>query len=182
MKRTVPIILAIVAAVAVTRVADRRWLRRNEPKAKVAEAAGVPNFTLKDLQGKDVSLEQFKGKVVLVNFWATWCSPCRIEIPWFIEFQQKYGGRGFAVLGIAMDDEGKEAVGPYVGNERFEVNGQPRAINYPILLGNDAMAQQFGGLIGIPTSVLISRDGKKVKTFIGLVNHKVLSEEIEAQL
>ena len=182
MKKTVLVTLAVVVAVIVTVMVDRQWLKSNKPKAKATGGAAVPNFTVKDLQGKDVSLGQFGGKVVLVNFWATWCSPCRIEIPWFIEFQQKYGGRGFTVLGVAMDDEGKEAVEPYVRDERFDVNGQPMAINYPILLGNDAVAQQFGGLIGIPTSVLISRDGKKVKTFIGLVNHELLVKEIEAHL
>jgi len=135
-----------------------------------------------DLDGKDVTLAQYKGKVVLVNFWATWCGPCRVEIPWLIEFQQKYGPRGFTVLGVAMDDDGKKAVEPWVKKERFEINGQPAAMNYPILLGNDALAEKFGGIIGLPTSMLISRDGKKVKTIVGLVNHADMVKAIESQL
>jgi len=180
MKKTLLVVLAVVALVALTTLADRAWLTGGKPGAKAAGAA--PNATMKDLQGTDVSLEQYKGKVVLVNFWATWCAPCRIEIPWMIEFQQKYGARGFTVLGVAMDEEGKSVVEPYVQNEWFEVNGQHAAINYPILLGNDAVAEQFGGLIGIPTSLLISRDGKIVKRFIGLVPHDNLLKEIEALL
>ena len=69
----------------------------------------------KDLDGKEVSLEDYKGKVVLVNFWATWCEPCRVEIPWLIEMQQKYGSKGFTVLGVAMDEEGKSVVSPVRG-------------------------------------------------------------------
>lgn len=80
---------------------------------------------MKDLEGRDVTLGQFRGKVVLVNFWATWCGPCRIEIPWLMEFQQKYSSRGFTVLGVAMDDESDSAVAPFVQRERFKVRGTP---------------------------------------------------------
>src|ERR1700740_770465 len=100
-----------------------------------------PDLTLKDLDGKNLSLVQLKGKVVLVNFWATWCEPCRVEIPWLIEMQQKYGAKGFTVLGIAMDDEGRSVVAPFVQKERFEVAGGDKAqMNYPIVIGNDAAA------------------------------------------
>lgn len=135
-----------------------------------------------DLEGQQLDLEAYPNQVVLVNFWATWCVPCRIEIPWFIEFQEKYGPRGFTVLGVAMDDEGEAIVRPYVENERFEVNGTPRAINYPILIGNAQVEQQFDGLIGLPTSVLINRKGERVKRFIGLVNHEILEQAIQESL
>jgi len=151
-------------------------------KAAMTSPSAAPEVTIKDLQGNDVSLAQYRGKVVLVNFWATWCGPCRIEIPWLIEFQQQYGPRGFTVLGVAMDDEGKKVVQPFVTKERFDLNGQPTAINYPILLGSDDVADKFGGIIGLPTSMLISRDGKKVKTIIGLVNHDEIVKAIEGQL
>lgn len=135
-----------------------------------------------DLEGRQIDLEQYKGRVVLVNFWATWCQPCRIEIPWFIEFQDKYEGRGFTVLGVAMDDEGAAVVLPYLENERFEVNGTPRAINYPILIGNAEVEKQFDGLIGFPTSVLLDRQGRRVKRFIGLVDHEILEQAIQELL
>ncbi len=183
MKKILLVAVILAALVLLTRWADRNFPAPNRPAAsEAASAAAAPEVTMKDLQGRDVSLADYKGKVVLVNFWATWCAPCRIEIPWFIEFQQKYGPRGFTVLGVAMDDEGKSVVEPWVQKERFDANGQQAAINYPILLGSDAVADKFGGLIGFPTSILFSRDGKQVKKIVGLVNHDQLVKAIEGQL
>jgi glutathione peroxidase-family protein len=99
-----------------------------------------------------------------------------------IELQEKYGPRGFTVLGISMDDEGRKSVGPFVEKERFDVNGQKEAMNYPILLGNDSIAEKFGGIMGLPTSMLYMRDGKKIKTIIGLVNRDDISKAIEGLL
>src|SRR5580698_4783843 len=113
-----------------------------------------PEVTFKDLQGKDVALASLKGKVVLVNFWATWCEPCQTEIPWMIEFQQKYGPRGFTIVGVAMDEEGKKVVAPFLQKHLFDVEGQKEAINYPILLGSDPIAEKFGGIFGLPTSMI----------------------------
>lgn len=159
---------AIVVVVLLAVLAGLAWVNR----------AG----RIQDLRGQPLDLEQYKGQVVLVNFWATWCQPCRIEIPWFIEFQERYGGQGFTVLGVALDDEGAAVVEPYVENERFAVNGVERAINYPILIGGPAVEKQFNGIWAMPTSVLIARDGTRVKRFIGLVNHDLLKEEIEKLL
>ncbi len=183
MKKTVLIVATVAVLVALTYWADRKWTAGERSTARAASSpTTAPEVTLKDLSGRDVSLRQYKGQVILVNFWATWCGPCRIEIPWLIEFQQKYGPRGFTVLGVAMDEEGKSVVEPWVRKERFDVAGKPTAINYPILIGNEAVADKFGGLIGFPTSMLISRDGKKVKTIIGLVNHDDIVKAIEGQL
>lgn len=128
------------------------------------------------------AMDTYKGKVVLVNFWATWCEPCRVEIPWLIEFQQKYSDRGFTILGVAMDEEGNNVVAPYVENERFTVQGKPQAMNYPIFLGNDEIAEKFGGIIGYPTSVLITRDGRQVKRITGLISHDEMAKTIEGLL
>jgi cytochrome c biogenesis protein CcmG/thiol:disulfide interchange protein DsbE len=117
-----------------------------------------------------------------VTFWATWCAPCKVEIPWMIEFQQKYSPRGFTILGVSMDEDGKKAIEPFLDKERFDVNGQKVAMNYPILLGNDAIADKFGGILGLPTSMLFTRDGKKVRTIVGLVNHDDISKAIESLL
>jgi thiol-disulfide isomerase/thioredoxin len=148
-------------------------------------AGAVPaefNKPLTALDGTQTSLAKYQGKVVLVNFWATWCDPCHVEIPWLIEFQRKYGSKGLVIVGVAMDEEGKSVVRPWVDKQRFDVNGTQEAMNYPIVLGNDALAEQFGGLIGMPTSMLYSRDGKKVKTMIGLVNQQDLTKMIESLL
>jgi len=185
MKRIVLVVTTVLALVGATYLADKAT--RVKPKGTVKAdgpvvATVAPDFTLKDLDGKDVSLGQYKGKVVLINFWATWCDPCRIEIPWLIEMQQKYGDKGFTVLGVAMDEEGKSEVAPFVAKERFNVNGQKLPMSYPVLLGNDAMADKFGGLLGYPTSILISRDGKQIKRITGLISYEEISKAVESQL
>jgi thiol-disulfide isomerase/thioredoxin len=160
-----------------TRIPPARAAKTNLDKPTVS-----PDFTLKDLEDYDASLSQFKGKVVLVNFWATWCGPCRIEIPWLVELQDEYSTRGFTVLGVAMDEGGKSAVTPFLQRERFKVGGTPQSINYPIVLGNDATADKFGGLAGFPTSVLISKHGRVVKRVDGLVSYDEIEKAIQAQL
>jgi thiol-disulfide isomerase/thioredoxin len=194
MKKTSLLVMSVAVLVAVTLVVQRtrrisaapRPATSNHASASAsgsaAAAEDAPSISVKDLNGADVSLAKYRGKVVLVNFWATWCEPCRVDIPWLIEFQNKYGARGFTVLGMAMDDGGKKDVDPFVRDERFDVDGQKLAMNYPILIGNDDVSDKFGGLLGLPTSVLISRDGKKIKTFIGLVDHEKFVNAIEAQL
>jgi cytochrome c-type biogenesis protein len=148
----------------------------------VRNLASAPDVTFEDLQGHGVSLASLRGKVVLVNFWATWCEPCRVEIPWMIDFQHKYGGRGFTMLGVAIDDDGKKVVDPFVQKTQFDVDGHSQTMDYPIVLGNDDVTAKFGGLIGVPTSVLISRDGKVIKRYIGLVNQQDLDKEIQSHL
>jgi thiol-disulfide isomerase/thioredoxin len=186
MKKGVLITLGVIALLAIMVWADRKFPATGRPLVHQLSGAGggtaIPAVALKDLNDRDVALDQYKGQVVLVNFWATWCEPCRVEIPWMIEFQQKYGPRGFTVLGVSMDDEGKKAVGPFVEKERFDVNGQNEAMNYPILLGGDSVADKFGGILGLPTSMLYTRDGKKIKTIIGLASHDDLSKAIEGLL
>src|ERR1700693_4876042 len=183
------VILAIVVALA---YATHRIDMATRVKAKspaggdlsVESAAGTPapDAIFKDLDGKDGPLSSFKGKVVLINFWATWCDPCYIEIPWLIEMQEKYGPKGFTVLGVSMDEEGKAAVAPFLAKERFNVNGQKLPMNYPIVLGNDDVATKFGGLLGYPTSFLISKDGKEIKKIQGLIPYEEITKAIESQL
>ena len=127
------------------------------------ERKPAPEFALKDSMGKTVKLSDYKGKVVLLNFWATWCKPCKIEIPWFIEFEQTYKDRGFAVLGVSMDEEGWEVVRPYL--ERTKVN-------YRVLVGSDTVAGQYGGVDSLPTSFLIDKEGRIASIHVGLVSKK----------
>jgi thiol-disulfide isomerase/thioredoxin len=185
MKKTLLIVATVLALIAATYLADKatRLPHKNAMKADhPGIGAPAPEVSLKDLAGKDVSLSQYKGNVVLVNFWATWCDPCREEIPWLIDMQQKYGPKGFTVLGVAMDEEGRSVVAPFVDKERFDVNGQKLPMNYPILLGDDAAADKFGGLLGYPTSILISRDAKQVQRITGIISYEEISKAIESQL
>ena len=187
MKKTVLVVIGILAVIVLAaHFADKATrLSLKAPAARAdnpSAGSPAPDITLKDLDGKDLRIAQLKGKVVLVNFWATWCDPCRVEIPWLIEMQQKYGAKGFTVLGVAMDDEGASVVTPFVHKEHFDVNGGKSLMNYPIVIGNDAVADKFGGLLGYPTSVLIGRDGKQIKRITGLISYEEISKTIESQL
>lgn len=186
MKKVLLIIGTVVVLIGATVYADR-VTRVTVPKGptntpKPDAGTPEPDVTFKDLDGKDVRLDAYKGKVVLLNFWATWCEPCQIEIPWLIEMQQKYSSKGFTILGVDVDDESNKDVSAYVSKEVFNVNGQKFPMNYPILRGNDAVADKFGGLLGYPTSFLISRDGKIVKKVQGLISYEEITSAIDSQL
>lgn len=123
----------------------------------------APEFALTDSNGKTVHLSDYRGKVVLLDFWATWCGPCKIEIPWFMEFEQQLKGRGFAVVGVSMDEDGWNVVKPYI---------QQLKVNYRILLGNDHVGELYGGVDSLPTTFLIDREGKIASVHIGLSSGK----------
>jgi len=133
----------------------------------------APDFALKDAQGRLVHLADFKGKVVLLDFWATWCGPCKIEIPWFMEFQRKYKDRGFEVLGVSMDDDGWKAITPFVNQKK---------INYRIVLGDDKTGDQYGGLEALPTTFVIDRNGRIASVHVGLAGKKDFADAIEKLL
>jgi peroxiredoxin len=133
----------------------------------------APDFTLKDADGRAVRLSDYRGKVVLLNFWATWCGPCKIEIPWFMEFEQEHKDRGFAVLGVSMDEDGWDAVRPFLAQLR---------VNYRTLLGTDLVAQQFGGVDALPTTFVIDREGRIAATHVGLVGRSEYERDIQALL
>src|ERR1700684_2234029 len=136
MKKGIFIAVGVVALLGVMIWADHKFPAAGAPSASAnATPTDAPTLTLKDLNDKDVTLQQYKGEVVLVNFWATWCEPCKVEIPWMIEFQQKYSPRGFTILGVAMDDEGKSVVDPFIRKTQFKVGGQSTTMDYPIVLG-----------------------------------------------
>jgi thiol-disulfide isomerase/thioredoxin len=187
MKKVSIIVLTVVVLIGVTIYADKATRVSGAGAGAVrmdSKASGKPEpeLKLKTVDGKDFSLADYTGKVVFVNFWATWCDPCRVEIPWLIAMQNKYGPKGFTVVGIAMDEEGKSAVAPFLDKERFDVNGQQLPMNYPIVLGTDEAADKFGGILGYPSSFLISRDGKIVTKFQGLKSEDELTKAIESQL
>jgi thiol-disulfide isomerase/thioredoxin len=132
------------------------------------------NFALKDMNGKEVKLSSFKGKVILLDFWATWCEPCKIEIPWFEEFQTKYAARGFQAVGISVDDTAAK-LKPYVAKYKM---------NYPALVGldRDDVQNAYGPLWGIPVTAIISRDGKICAKHAGISSKQNFEKEIEALL
>lgn len=133
----------------------------------------APDFTLRDAAGKPVKLSDFRGQVVLLNFWATWCAPCKVEIPWFVEFEQKYGQRGFAALGVSFDDDGWQSVTPYM---------QTKQMNYPVVLGNEEVERLYGGLGALPTTLILDKSGRIAVTHVGLCLRSDYESEIKALL
>jgi thiol-disulfide isomerase/thioredoxin len=182
-KKGILIAGSVVALLAVMIWADHKFPPPGAPKSNgPAAQKDAPTVVLKDLSDKDVTLAQYKGQVVLVNFWATWCDPCRAEIPLLIDLQKKYSSRGFTILGASMDEEGKKVVQPFLDKQRFDVNGQKEPMNYPILLANDTIAEKFGGVLGLPTSMLYTRDGKESRRIVGPVKADEISKAIEGLL
>jgi peroxiredoxin len=132
----------------------------------------APDFALDDASGKPVKLSDFRGQVVLLNFWATWCAPCRIEIPWFIEFQKAHQSRGFATLGISLDEDGWDAVRPYV--DRLK-------INYHVMAGTDGVAQLYSAA-SLPATFIIDKSGRIAATHLGLCSRNEYEADIQAAL
>ncbi len=132
------------------------------------------SFTLKDVNDSSVNLADFQGKVILLDFWATWCGPCKVEIPGFIDLQEKYGREGLQVIGVSVDDT-VDKLKPYVAEMKM---------NYPVLqgLGHDDLMDAYGPMLGIPVSVIISRDGKVCAKHTGLTAKETFESQIKALL
>jgi peroxiredoxin len=164
-------IVAVAATLGVIACSPSRpakQLVKQETNRKTA-----PDFALKDASGQLVHLADYKGKVVLLDFWATWCGPCVIEIPWFTEFQRKYKDRGFEVVGVSMDDDGWKSITPFAAKKKM---------NYRIVLGDDKTGDQYGGLEALPTTFVIDRNGRIASTHVGLASKKDLEDAIEKLL
>jgi thiol-disulfide isomerase/thioredoxin len=170
--------LASLALAWTTISAEMPWLIENAfapPAASCpVDAPAAKDFTLKDVNNKDVRLSSYKGKVVLLDFWATWCGPCKVEIPWFLEFQQKYGAKGFQVIGVSVDDTVAK-LKPYMSSMKM---------TYPVLLGlgHDDMIDAYGPMPALPTTIMISRDGKICGRHIGLTGKDVFEADIKSLL
>lgn len=130
----------------------------------------APSFTLKSVDGKTVSLSDYKGKAVLLNFWATWCGPCKLEMPWLIQMQKKYASQGFTVLGISEDDSSTKEVSDFIAK---------MGVDYPVLMYDDQMNRAYGGIDYLPTSYYIGRDGKVIIEAGGLISESEMEANIQ---
>jgi len=139
----------------------------------------LPHTVLPSLSGEWVDSSAYKGQVVLLTFWTTWCSGCVDEVPSFIHLQREFADKGFTVVAIAVGDNGEESVESFVSNHRFDVHGDSLPINYPVLLGSQESARKLGFEGGLPACILVNREGREVKIFRGLLSEAVFSRYIQ---
>ncbi len=176
MERNPYILVILGAVVAVMLWAGIHVARKNGTTAQVGgEVRGqvAPDFQLQTIDGKNMKLSDFRGKAILLNFWATWCGPCKIEMPWFVELQKQYGPEGLQIVGVAMDDSSTEDITKFV---------KEMGVNYPILLGKESVGQSYGGVGVLPTTFFIDRDGKFVAREFGLQSRSVFVDHIKQAL
>lgn len=151
-----------------------KYTRKGRKKSSAYKGLELaPDFSLLDLDGNTVTLSDFEGKVVILNFWATWCPPCKAEIPGFIELNNEYKNKGFEMIGISLDPDGAKAVGRFL--EKYK-------INYTLILGNMKVSSVYGGIDAIPTSFIINRDGYIYKKYVGYRSKDVFEKDIKTLL
>ncbi len=177
MKRNALVFVALFVAI-MAMLASGKYLERSRkhgPLKLVGDVQGMPapNFVLPTLDGSTLKLSDFRGKAVLLNFWATWCGPCKVEMPWFADLQKQYGKDGLVILGVAMDDSAPAKIAQFA-NEM--------GVNYPILLGSDKVSDDYGDVQYLPTSFYIARDGTIVDKMTGLLDRKDIEEAVKKTL
>lgn len=149
------------------------WTTRGPGGVPAPRARALaPDFTLPQPGGQPLTLSSYRGKVVLLDFWATWCYPCREEIPHFVKFQQKYGDRGLQVIGVSMDDSPEPVPAFY----------QQYHMNYPVVMGNAKIGESYGGLLGLPITFVLDREGRIAAKHIGATDAAVFEKEIQSLL
>ena len=177
MKRNIVIIAGLILVVTGMLVAGKYLVKppaAGSVTSSNPKGVPAPDFELNGLDGRKIKLSDYKGKAVVLNFWATWCAPCKIEIPWFVELQKQYGPQGLEIVGVAMDENPKaEKIGAFAKEE---------GINYTVLLGNDPVADLYGGAEVLPTTFYIGRDGKVVARAFGLISHSEIEKNIQSSL
>ena len=170
MKRLQQLATVIIISAAVFQIGCDKESAYIESAAALKTA---PDFDLKKLSGGRARLSDYRGKVVILDFWATWCPPCLKEIPDFVELQNKYGDKGLAILGLSLDQDPKRVLAPFV--KKYQMN-------YPVLLTDGKVERIYGGITGIPTTFVIDRKGEIYKRYVGFRSKNVFEEDIKALL
>jgi len=165
------VLVVVALVVALMLYVGFHMARRSAPR--IAKSTVAPDFSLESLDGKSMRLSDLRGKAVLLNFWATWCGPCKIEMPWFVVLQNKYGAQGLQIVGVAMDDASKEDIAKFA---------KDMGVNYPILIGKESIGDQYGGIPALPESFFIGRDGKMVDKIIGLKGKSEIEDAVKKAL
>ena len=152
-----------------------------EPLIAERQRKPAPNFILTDAKGDTINLSAYKGKVVLLDFWATWCGGCKTEIPWYMEFDAKYKDRGLAVIGVSMDEDGWKSVRPFMALEKDPETGGHTAMKYPVVIGSDSLAKRYH-LTSMPMTLLIDREGRIAVSHSGMVDKDDWESKIRSLL
>ncbi|HXP17557.1 MAG TPA: TlpA disulfide reductase family protein [Terriglobales bacterium] len=177
MRRDPVVIIVVAMVVTVMLVFGFQMARRKSREAASQgpnlQGKAAPDFTLHSLEGQTVHLSDFRGKGVLLNFWATWCQPCKIEMPWFAELQKQYGPQGLQIVGVAMDDAGPKEISKFAHD---------LGVNYPILVGEESVGDAYGGLPFLPATFYIGRDGKVLDKVYGLKGRGEIEDSIKKAL
>ena len=163
-------IAAIVATLLFAGIRVARIRRANDPAKRQLIGNLAPDFELPALDGKNLKLSDLRGKAVLLNFWATYCEPCKVEMPWFVELQKEYGPQGFQIVGVAMDDASTEDIAKFA---------MAMGVNYPILIGKESVGESYGGVGVLPTTFFLDRDGKIIAREFGLQSRSVFVDHIK---
>jgi peroxiredoxin len=173
MVRSISALVALATALLILcMISPARVPAAPAPASAADSRKAAPNFTLDDAKGATVKLSDYKGKVVLLDFWATWCYGCGLEIPWFIEYQDKYKDSGLAVIGVSMDDDGWKVVKPFI---------EEKKMNYAVVLGNADLAKLYK-VENMPVTVLIDREGKIAESYFGMVDRAACEARIQRLL
>jgi cytochrome c biogenesis protein CcmG/thiol:disulfide interchange protein DsbE len=179
-KRNIVLFLVLIVVITAMLVFGRK---RNSHSANAAAGGKIvegsfkgkaaPDFALQTLDGQTLKLSDLRGKAVVLNFWATWCTPCKAEMPWFVDFQKQYGGQGLQIVGVAMDDSAKEDIDKFA---------KQMGVNYPVVLGKESLADQYGGVEFLPTTFYIDRSGNIQDRVFGIVDRQEAEASVKKAL
>ena len=166
-----PLLLSVLVLAGIL-AAGHRALAAAPGLTPAEERPAAPGFTLEGASGREVSLEGYRGEVVVLNFWATWCHGCKLELPWFVQFEKQYGSRGLTVVGASTDADGWKTVRPFLAKKK---------LNYPVVIADESLTKAYG-VAAMPVTVLIDRQGRIAATYQGVVDRPACDRAIQALL
>jgi peroxiredoxin len=172
-------VFAVLSIAILGMLSFGKWVDRHRTRHPTASLAGdvrgvqAPDFELVSVDGRRVKLSDFRGKAVVLNFWATWCAPCKVEMPWFVDLQNHYGNDKLAVVGVAMDDSAPQKIAQFAS---------AMGVNYPVLLGTNKVSEEYGDVEYLPTTFYINRQGKIVGKVAGLIGKAEIEDDIRKAL
>lgn len=173
-RRNAWILVVLIIVVTIMLLAPR-MVKYRPTNALTSDPKGMPapDFVLKDINGNSVRLSDYRGKAVVLNFWATWCPPCKTEMPWLVDLRDKYHSQGLEIIGVALDEAGKDEIAKFAHDMKLD---------YPVVIGDDTTADAYGDVHALPTTFYIDRDGKIVSRVVGIVGKGEIEDNMKEAL